>query len=268
MERLVPKNLTLEFDENVPCLQGHQILWIDVGNNFDCIPNAVEMLKNKSKFPKEENILLHDDLSDDILTKVEEVWPDHRTRKNVKEFKGCECDSVIHVSTGAGISFEVKSYACVLNVFVIFVLFRAVVHSGVTDCVGVAGVDGSDWRLLAIEIVLASNVCLFLGAVVGVFVCFIGRVFGGVAAVGVIIMVVCYFIDVGSAFGACGAIVITVGAVGYVVGCVFGGGVGYFLAGAVDLGDNEEAITRARYFTGIITVNKETGYKKLTEKLR
>ena len=102
MNRRFQNSLTLESEENVPCLQGQQILWIDVGDNFDCIEKAVEKLKNMAKFPKEENILLHDDLSDDILTKVEAAWPDYRTRKNVKEYIGCECDSLIYISTGAG----------------------------------------------------------------------------------------------------------------------------------------------------------------------
>ena len=274
---LVRKSLTLEEnEENVPCLQGPPILWIDVGDNFHCISKAVEMLKNKSKYPKEENILLHDNLSDDIFTKVEAAWPSHGTRKNVKEFIGCECDSVIHISTGAGTSFVLKSYENSLFVFVIFVLivvlFRTVLQGGVADCVGVDGVVGSDWGLLVNEVVSGFCVGCFVGFVVGaatgISVCFFGHVGGGVFGVNVFVFVVYYLIDVSGSVGVGGAVVIVISAVGYFFGCAFGYFGGCFAAGAVDLGYNEEAITRARYFTGIITINKETGYKKLTEKLR
>ena len=315
--------MTLESEENVPCLQGQQILWIDVGTNFDYIEQAVETMKNKTKFHKEENILLHDALSIDILKKVKAVWPDAGTRKNLKEFIGCECDSVIHISTGAGFSFYecyTREFSAILIVcFATLVVLLGLSGGGVVDGIPVVVLLIA---VFVVFIVIGSGIAVVGGLVAGVFIVgafvvltilgaivlgVVGAVGDGlISGIGVVVLVGAIVVGVvvgvlsgvirsvvGGVFTVAAAIVIAValsvggsviGSVskiaGVGVGIVAGVSVGFVVIFIVFLplflsfnGLNSdsgyfEAITRARHFTGIITINKRRGYKKLTERLR
>ena len=268
-------NLNIDEERNIPCIQGDQPRWIDVGNTHYLIGNALKKLKSyTTKYSKDQTVLLYDDsLNDEMLTKINEAQGT-LPMCNWREYVGCECDAVIYVSNGYGygdlvslvvgvvfwlvaVVFDVGDVIGVAVVFALGVVGAIV--SGVVGGGGVAGVAGS--VIVTVAVVAGVGAGGVGGVVVGgiggaIFGGVVGGFFGGVIGgvvgsfLGANIGTVCAAFggDVGMKVGVVG------GCVGVIVG-VFAAIVGDVAAVTAGKAGYHEATSRARCFIGIITVN-------------
>lgn len=263
-------SLIIEEEKNIPCLQGDQPVWIDIGDNHDLIMDAVRRLKtDTTKYPKQETLLLHDDtVNENILKRIKEAWGEHLPMCNWRNYVGCESDAVVYVSNGDGAEV-VRSGASAFSIIVGVALCLGVALSAVV-LTPVAG----DVAVACLGAVVAGVVVAVVSGVVAVVGYGGGVVYGIVVGIVVVIVV---GVVVGAGFGA--GVVDGIGA-GTVAGIGAGIGTTVFVVVTVlaptysaAIAGYHEAISRARHFIGIITVNNDgkllgRSYKKLTDLLK
>ena len=317
--------LNLHGEENFPCVQGEQPVWIDMGSNHDDIGDAVRKLKSyTSKYPKEQVMLLYDEALDEVMIrKLRDSWDEGWTDQQVcretmfqwKDYIGCECDAVVYVTSGdgsflPGVRFWIFITACLgvvagaLNGAIVCAIIGAIFGAGNGISAGVGALVGASLGVFAgvpavvsaaagaasaVTAVAAGTVAADAGVAVGVSAIFSAGVGGVAVAAGagdVIGAVIGAAVGATLGAGICASPgfasvpVVIVAVISAILGAGF---LAVFIPAALNviiagitadvatIAGYHAAISRARYFTGIITVNKDgvirSSYRKLSSKL-